>query len=171
MVVLDFETFYTDVKDDSGVPYTLMHQTTESYVRHPWFRAHGCAIKWSANHAARWYDERQLRQVLKDEDWSDVFLLCHHAQFDGLILSHHYDVRPRMYGCTMSMARLLHAAHVSVSLDSIRKLYGMPAKTTPYNLFKGKRWDEMPPAVQQQVAEGACDEVESIFKLFGMFIK
>ena len=69
----------------------------------------------------------------------------------------------------MSMARMIHGSAQSVSLDNIRKLYGMPLKTTPYNLFKGRHWNEMTLDVQHQVAQGACDEVESIFELFKRF--
>jgi len=164
IIVIDFETVYSD-------DYTLSKQTTEHYIRDSRFEAHGAAIKWSADHAARWYDERQLRQVLADEDWSDVFLISHHSQFDHLILSHHYGVHPKMSGCTLSMARLLLGNHISVSLDSVRKQFGFPPKTTPYGLFKGKHWNELSPVVQQQMAEGACDEVESIWKLFGILLK
>ena len=91
-VVIDFETLY--YSDD----FTLSKMSTESYVRDPRFEAHGAAIKWSPDTAARWYDERQLRYILQHEDWSDTFLISHHAQFDGLILTHHYDVHPRMMG-------------------------------------------------------------------------
>jgi len=140
-------------------------------VRHEWFEAHGAAIKWSKNTPARWYDERQLREVLKSEDWSDVFLLSHHANFDHLILSHHYSVAPRMSGCTLSMARLLLGNHISVSLDSVRQQFGLPVKRTPYHLFKGKHWRELSDEIRQQVADGACDEVESIWTLFGILSK
>jgi hypothetical protein len=163
-VVLDFETFYSD-------DYTLSKMTTESYIRDSRFEAHGAAIKWSAGTSAQWYDERELRYILREEDWSDVFLVHHHAQFDGLILSHHYGVHPAMFGCTLSMARLLIGNHLSVSLDNVRKHFGIGAKTTPYNLFRGKHWHEMTPAVQRQVGEGACDEVESIWKIFGLLMK
>jgi len=163
-VVIDFETYFAD-------DFTLSKMSTEAYIRDPRFQAHGAAIKWSVNHAAKWYDGRQLRHVLANEDWSDVFLIAWHAQFDGLILSHHYGVKPAMWGCPMSMARLLHPPHGSVSLDNIRKLYGMPAKTTPYNLFKNKRWEDMTPDVQRQVAEGAEDEVKSIWLLFQKFMR
>lgn len=175
-VVLDFESFYTDVTDARGIPYKFKQHggagcNTEDYVRHPWFEAHGAAIKWSPRHDAKWYDEPELRFVLSQEDWSDVFLICHHAQFDMFILNHWYDVRPGMCGCTLSMARLLLGNHLSVSLDAVRKHFGMPAKTTPYGLFKGKHWSEMTPDVRRQVAEGACDEVESIWKIFGLLMQ
>jgi DNA polymerase len=163
-VVLDFESYYAD-------DYTLSKMTTESYIRDPRFEAHGAAIKWDATTSAQWYDQRELAYVLKEEDWSDVFLIHHHAQFDGFILKHHYDVRPAMYGCTLSMARLLLGNHLSVSLDSVRKHFGIPAKTTPYNLFKGKHWNDLDARTRGLVGEGAVDEVESIWKIFGLLMK
>lgn len=163
-VVLDFETHYGD-------DYTLSKLTTESYIRDPRFEAHGAAIKWDAATNAQWYDERELRYILKEEDWSDVFLIHHHAQFDGFILNHHYGVRPAMFGCTLSMSRLLLGNHLSVSLDSVRKHFGIPAKTTPYNLFKGKHWAELDDRTRSLVAEGAIDEVESIWKIFGLLMQ
>jgi len=161
VAVLDFESFYSD-------DYTLKKMSTEAYIRDPRFKAHGAAIKWSANTSAQWYDERQLRYILTQHDWSDTFLIHHHAQFDGLILSHHYDVHPKMFGCTLSMARLLLGNHLSVRLDAVRKHFGMSMKTTPYNLFRGKQWEEMDQGTQRLIGEGAIDEVESIWKIFGL---
>lgn len=159
IVVLDAETYYGD-------DYTLSKMTTEAYIRDPRFEAHGAAIKWSPNHNARWYDRRDLPAVLAQEDWGNVMLVCHHTAFDGLILSHHYDVHPKMMACTLSMARLLLGNHISVSLDNVRARYGIPAKKTPYHLFKGKKPGTLPPADYQLLAEGCEDEVESIYNIF-----
>lgn len=160
MVVIDFETYF-----ENGA-YTLSKMSTESYIRDPRFEAHGAAIKWSASTSPQWYSGERLRYILANEDWSDTFLVAHHAQFDGLILSHHYGVVPKMYGCTLAMARLLLGNHLSVSLDSVRKHFGMPLKITPYNLFINKHWKDIDEATQTLVADGAIDEVESIWKLF-----
>lgn len=164
IVVADFETHFGD-------DYTLSKMSTEAYIRDPRFEAHGCAIKWSPDLPAKWWNGDELPALFKETDWSDVFLIHHHAQFDGLILSHHYNVHPKMFGCTLSMARLLLGNHISVSLDSVRKQFGLPEKRTPYNLFRGKHWGELTPDVQQQVADGACDEVESIWTLFNILGK
>lgn len=161
LVIFDCESFY-----DPPSGYTLSKMTTESYIRDPRFELHGAAIKWSPDTLAQWYTEPQLRWTLKQEDWSDTLLISHHAQFDHLILSHHYDVHPKMSGCTMSMARLMLGNHIGVSLDSVRKEFGIAPKVTPYNLFVGKHWNEMSSGVQQLVAEGACDEVESKWLIF-----
>lgn len=160
-VVLDLETYFND-------EFTLKKLSTEAYIRDPRFIAHGASVKWSPGTAAVWYDEPELRWQLQQEDWSDVFLICHHGQFDQFILSHHYDVHPAMLGCTLSMARQVLGNHISVSLDSVRAQFGIPAKKTPYNLFRGRHWHEMTRDVQELVAEGANDEVESIWKLFQM---
>lgn len=140
--------------------------STEHYIRDPRFEAHGCAVKLSPDLPAKWWDRGELPQLFSEVDWSTKAILCHHAQFDGLILSHHYGVRPRFWLDTLSMARLLLGNHLSVSLDAVRKHFGIPAKLTPYNLFRGKHWSELDSAVKKMVADGACDEVESVFRIF-----
>src|SRR5271166_3445384 len=170
VVVIDFESFYSD-------EYTLSKLSTEAYIRDPRFEAHGASIKWSPDTPAIWYarsyendqlpvPRRTLQEVLANTDWSDVFLIAHHMQFDGFILSHHYNVHPFMRGCTLSMARLVIGTHVSVSLDSVRHHFGFPPKTTPYHLFRGKHWHELTQRDQEALAAGCCDEVESIWKIF-----
>ncbi len=42
----------------------------------------------------------------------------------------------------------------------------MPPKTTPYNLFYRKHFWELTPFEQEQVADGCCDETESVWKIF-----
>ena len=163
-VVLDFETFFSD-------DYTLSKQTTESYIRDPRFQAHGAAIKWGKDFPAKWYDERFLREVLRNEDWSDTCIVAHHAHFDGLILTRHYGVHPALWGCTLSMARLLIGNHLSVSLESVRRHFNMPAKLTPYHLFKGKHWEDLSEQDHTQIAEGCCDEAESIWTIFGLLAR
>lgn len=164
-VVADYETYF-----DSKT-YTLSKMSTEAYIRDPRFEAHGLAVKWSAEQPAVWYDNAQWRTVAPTIDWSDVFLIHHHAQFDGLINSHHYNIHPKLYGCTLSMARMMLGNHLSVSLEQVRRHFGMHSKSTPYQAFDGKRWHELSPAVQQQIAVGACDEVESIWAIFQRFME
>lgn len=164
IVTLDFETLFGD-------DYTLSKMSTEAYIRDPRFEAHGCAIKYQNQEKAQWWSGEELKNVFRNTNWNSIAVLCHHAQFDGFILSHHFHVKPKFWFDTLSMARLLLGNHLSVSLDSVRKHFGMPFKVTPYNLFKGRHWNELTPAVQQQVAAGAIDEVESIWKIFNLLGK
>lgn len=171
IITLDFETYYDDV-------YTLSKLTTEEYVRDPRFEAHGCAIRWHEYPAAQcqktiWYDSTMLTPdgvvqngILWSIDWDNTAVLCHHAQFDGLILSHHYGIKPRMFLDTLSMARLLIGNHPSISLKNLAEHFNLGTKDIPYDLFKGKHWHELTPQVQQQVANGACQDVSLTWDLF-----
>ncbi len=129
--VLDFETYY----DDS---YTLKKLTTEEYTRDPRFKIHcvsivssdGTRIVINNDYNDLW---EQLRGYMKG------FVICHHAQFDGLILSHRLGLYPKYWGCTLSMARAQLQYLKSHSLESLAKHYGLPTKTIDYNAFIGKR--------------------------------
>jgi hypothetical protein len=166
LVFFDCESFY-----DRKSGYSLSAMSTESYIRDPRFELHGAAIKWDRATSATWYDERELRHILKQEDWSDIFLVSHHAQWDHAVLSWRYDVHPKMSGCTLAMSRLVLGNHISVSLDSVRKHFGLPPKITPYGQFEGKHWHEMSPQVQQALADGSCDEVESKVIIFDKLLR
>jgi hypothetical protein len=166
LVFFDCESYY-----DRKLGYSLSSMTQEAYIRDPRFELHGAAIKWTPSTSAVWYDERELRYILKQEDWADVFLVSHHAQWDHGVLSMRYDVHPKMSGCTLAMSRLMFGNHLSVSLDSVRKYFNLPPKTTPYGQFEGKHWHEMSPQVQQALAEGCKDEVESKVVIFQSLLR
>jgi DNA polymerase len=157
-VVIDFETYFDQ-------DYSLTRLSTEAYIRDRRFAVHGAAVKIE-DQPAVWYAYEVLKQVLAGMDWPNVFLIAHHVQFDGFILAHHYLASPAMYGCTLSMARLLIGNHLSVSLDSVRAQFGLPVKTTPYMLFKGRHWSEINEHTRGLIAAGACDEAESVWQIF-----
>jgi hypothetical protein len=144
--------------------------TTEAYVRDPRFEVHGVSIRWPGSERITWFAGINVKPNL-DIDWRNTALLCHHTQFDGLILAHHYGIVPKMYLDTMSMGRLLLGQDVSVSLESLAKLFGLGTKTVPYDLFKGKHWHELSPAIQQAVAQGCCDDVALTWQLFCILMK
>jgi DNA polymerase I-like protein with 3'-5' exonuclease and polymerase domains len=161
LVTLDFETYYDE-------HYMLKKLTTEAYIRDPRFEAHGAAIHFplAQDKAAGWHDRKQLPLALGLIDWKNTACMCWHGHFDGLILSHHYGVRPAFWIDPMLMARALLGPHVSVSLDSVRKLFKLPAKHTPYHLFRGKHWGDIPEYDRKLIAEGAIDETKSIFRIY-----
>ena len=70
-------------------------------------------------------------------DIMDSAVLCHHAQFDGLILEHVYGLRPKFWFDTLSMARLVLPRLRSHSLESLAEHFLLGSKTVPYNAFRG----------------------------------
>ena len=101
LLALDFETYY-------GADFTLSSMTTEAYVRDPRFEVIGVGLTFPQTGQRAWMEEAQFRRFAAQYDWSQAAVLCHHAHFDGLILSHHYGVRPGYWLDTLSMARAIH---------------------------------------------------------------
>lgn len=153
LVTLDFETYYDK-------EYTLKKMTTEEYVRDSRFKVHCVGLKSPDSPAARIVN----LEYAKEDGIEKYAILCHHAHFDGLILSHHYGVRPAMWFDTLSMARLALPHLKSHSLESLATHFGLPAKTVPYNLFIGQR--DLSADVQRQLEEGCKHDVELTYAIF-----
>src|SRR5262245_35644889 len=120
LYTIDFETFYS--KD-----YTLHALTTEEYVRDPRFKVHGMGIKKNRGPAI-WLPGGDVAAYLARIDFSNAAILCHHAHFDGLILSHHYHINPVGWFDTLSMARAVLQTSKGHSLYELSKLLGLPPK-------------------------------------------
>jgi DNA polymerase len=128
LITLDFETYF-----DSE--YSLKKMTTESYVRDPRFEVLGVGVKYD-NQPAVWLDEEEFREWASRVQWQHVALCCHHTQFDAFILSHHYNIRPGMLLCTMSMGRALGFARVG--LEDLAPKFGLGHKGKELEKAKGK---------------------------------
>jgi DNA polymerase len=164
MITLDYECFF-------DADYSLKKMSCESYVRDPRFEVHGAAIRWEDGET-HWYEADELPRVfaMQNRDWGNTAILCHHAQFDGLILSHHYGIKPKLWLDTLSMARALLDSSIPLGLDVLAKHFNLGAKDIPYDLFKGKHWHELTPEVQQAIAEGCMHDVTLTERLFQSLI-
>ena len=159
----DFETHFSD-------DYTLRKQTTEEYIRDPRFEALLLGVR-TPEGVYHWVEQDAIAKYLSLIDWSDAAVLCHHAQFDGLILSHHYGVRPQVWLDTLSMARLQLGNYVSVALSSLTKRYGLPDKSVPYDKFRGRRWAELPFDLREELGVGCVHDVELTYRIFVALMK
>ncbi len=162
IVTLDFETFYSD-------DYSLKKMTTEAYIRDPRFEVLGCGFRYSSDGALNWYRGTDM-QIMLNGLW-DHAVLCHHAQFDGLILSHHFGIRPALWLDTLSMARLVVGNHLSVALDSLAKHYQLAGKTIDYASFKGKHWQDLTAGEQSRLGSGCLHDVDLTWRLFNILMK
>lgn len=150
ILTLDFESYFS-------ADYGLKKLSTEEYVRDPRFKAHMVGIKYPG-HEPVVYEPRMLRDnpgLRQDIETSAV--LCHHAHFDGLILEHHYGLKPALWLDTLSMARLALPRLRSHSLGSLAQFYGLSEKSVPYDLFRGLL--ELPSDVYYQLAAGCKHDV------------
>lgn len=156
IITLDFETYY-------DADYTLKKMTTESYIRDPRFEALLVGIKFGDAPAAA-IEPQELEAF--NLDWSEATVLCHHAQFDGLILSHHFGIKPKHWLCTLSMARYLHGQRDSLSLAALAVKYGLREKTIDYEDFKGRRLVDMDSTDLERLGSGCARDCDTTYDLF-----
>jgi len=152
IITADVETYF-----DSE--YSLKKLTTEEYVRDPRFECHGWAVRHDDGRMS-WESPDGFKECCEVWQTEDVAMLCHHAHFDGLIMSYHFDFRPKLWLDTLSMGRVCFGADKRLGLDALAGHFGLASKSVPYHLFQGKHWHEIPAADQHLIAEGAIHDAE-----------
>lgn len=137
LVSLDFETYY-------DTEYTLSKLSTSEYVRDPRFEVLMVGIK-VGNKPTRVVPGNKVAAELRKIPWATHSLLCHNTQFDGFILSHHYDIHPQRLYCTLSMARGLHSNEIGSGLDEVSVFYDGRGKVQGVleELMKGIHFKEL----------------------------
>jgi DNA polymerase len=156
IITLDWETYFDD-------EYNLKKMTTEAYVRDPRFEVLGLGIR-AEDGSLHWRQGGEVQGALNTLMVENKTVLCHHAHFDGLILSHHYDVKPAMWLDTLPMARLILGNHIPAGLGALAKHFGLAEKNVPYNLFKGIHNPIF--EVATALREGCLHDVELTYEIF-----
>lgn len=131
-VVIDFETYYAP-------DYTLSKMTTEAYIRDARFETILVGIR-PGKGTPYWVPKPDVARALADLKLEECAVIAHHAHFDGLILSHHYDLKPGMWIDTLSMARVVHGSKGGNSLGKLAERHGIGVKGFEVNNALGKRF-------------------------------
>ena len=114
LITCDFETFYDN-------EYTLSKLTTEQYIRDPRFETILCGFQIN-DRPGYWVDAPDVPRELARLEFHRNAVLAHHAHFDGLILSHHYNTYPKVWFDTLSMARAVLGGKGGLALATLAKL-------------------------------------------------
>ena len=158
IVTIDFETYYD--KD-----YSLSKITTEAYVRSPQFEVIGVGVKVN-NYPTDWYSGDNVGKFLNSLDYRDKAILCHHTAFDGAILSWHFNIKPKLWLDTLSMARPLHSMTVGGSLKALATYYGLGQKGTEVLNAIGKHREDFTSEELARYGEYCVNDVELTYQLF-----
>lgn len=136
LITIDFETYYSKT-------FSLRKMTTEQYVRDPQFQVICVGIKKNREETQTyWGDHFHIATALAQYDIPNNAVLCHHAAFDGFILSEHFNLRPKFWFDTLSMARAIHNVDVGNSLKALADHYGIGQKGTEVKSTLGVRRED-----------------------------
>jgi len=160
LITIDFETFYSA---DIG----FAKQTTEEYVRDPQFHVIGVAVKVD-NEETQWASgtHEELATWLNTFDWAGSIALAHNAMFDGFILNEHFNIRPKFWADTLCMGRAICGVEVSGSLAALTERYGLGAKGTEVNNFKGYRRTDFQDWELSKYGDYCINDVNLTYALF-----
>lgn len=158
IVTIDFETYYD--KD-----YSLSKITTEAYIRSPLFEVIGVGVKVNDGPVDT-YSGDNPGKFLRSLDYTDKAILCHNTVFDGAILSWKFDIKPKLWLDTLSMARPKHASTVGGSLKALAQHYELGAKGEEVIHALGKRRADFSSAELAQYMRYCANDVDLTYALF-----
>ena len=110
---IDFESYWDR-------QYSLSKLSPLEYVMGDKFQLISCSIKYNDFPTDVYFGEEAIRKVLGRIDWSKAAVCAHNMSgFDAYIMAYRLGIRPRMWMCTLAMARPIHAKTTGLSLAKL----------------------------------------------------
>ena len=160
IIALDFETYYDK-------EYSLSKITTEEYIRDERFETIGVGIKEDGQDAVWVSGTRdKIKTFLDSLNLHEHLVLAHNAVFDAAILNWRFDIRPRGWLDTLSMARALHTVEVGGSLAALAAYYKLGEKGTEVVQALGKRRTDFTAVDLAAYGEYCKNDCELTLELF-----
>lgn len=161
LITLDTETFWSQT-------HTLSKMNPFDYVMHPETELISMALQLNDGEPVCVFGEGNIQALTRRIDWRNAYVIGHNmSTFDALILAWRLGVRPRLWGCTMAMARPLHAKTMSLRLGQLVEHYGIGKKdNTALMDTRGKKLRDFTDAERKAMAEYNKADVRQCFELF-----
>lgn len=161
ILTIDFETYYDR-------EFSLTKLTTEEYIRDNRFETIGVSVQVNDG-KPKWFSGKteDLYQFLKEYDWGNSLALAHNAMFDGAILNWVFNIKPKGWLDTLSMARALHGTEVGGSLAVLAKHYDIGQKGDEVIHALGKRRIDFSAADLARYGAYCSNDVALTYDLFG----
>jgi N6-adenosine-specific RNA methylase IME4 len=161
LVTLDFESFWSQ-------DHSLSKMLPMTYVMHPETEIISCSVKISDGKTEVYFGEDAVRSALNQIDWSDSFVLAHNMSgFDAMILAWRFGVKPKMWGCTLAMARPIHSITVGNSLKKLVEHYSLGVKDNAALMnTKGRHLCDFTDQEIKDMAKYNKDDTDQCYALF-----
>ena len=122
IATVDLETYW-------AVNHSLTKMSPIAYCMHEDTEIISCAFKFDDEPTVVVFGEQEVIDYCASVDWSQYWVVGHNLSgFDAMILSWRLDVKPKLWGCTLAMARPIHAKDVGLSLAKLVAHYGLGYK-------------------------------------------
>ena len=173
IVTLDFETVWSQ-------DYSLSKMTPLEYVMDDRFEIISCAVKFDHHPTDVLFGDEVQRSFAKI-DWSDKYVIGHNmSAFDCYVMAYRLVIVPKMWGCTLAMARPIHAKTTGLGLaklvahyaDQLRAMGINPVKNNAVLMqTRGRRLADFTPAEIEQMRLYNGDDDDQCYGLFQILRK
>lgn len=120
-VFIDMETFWSTT-------HSLSKMNPIEYVMHPETELICMSVKIGRSPTAVIWGP-DIPAFINTVNWDESWVIGHNMSgFDSMILAWRLGVRPRLWGCTLAMARPIHAKTTGLSLAKLVEFYGLGVK-------------------------------------------
>lgn len=161
-VFIDFETYYAS-------DYSLSKMQTDAYIKDPRFEIIGVSTMVEGEDPV-WYSADSMLEYAGYlhalHNWEEVSVCCHNTLFDGMILSHHFGIRPKLWMDTLAMARMIEPHLASFSLGNLAKYYKLQDKGTEVQSALGLRKQDMSAQFLEQYARYCMKDTMLTYDLY-----
>ena len=165
IATVDLETYW-------AVGHSLTKMSPIKYCMHPETEIISCAFKFDDEPTVVVFGEQAVIDYCNKIDWSDCWVVGHNLSgFDSMILSWRLNIKPLLWGCTLAMARSIHAKDVGLSLAKLVAHYKLGYKDQSALIAtKGKHLCDF---TEQEIAEMSTynvADVDQCYKLLRRLI-
>ena len=166
LVVADFETYWSQT-------HSLSKMSPIDYVMHPDTEIISLAIKYADEPTQVIFGEDAIREHLQAQDWSDVMLVAHNmSAFDAMVFAWRFNVQPKVWGCTLAMARPIHSKTTGNSLAKLVEHYKLGVKDNTALLnTKGRHLSDFTAEEINAMREYNRDDTDQCHALFHVLLK
>jgi len=160
IITIDFETYYSK-------EFSLTKMTTEEYVRSELFEVIGVSTQVD-DQEPEWFTGTmaETQEYLNSLQLDQHMVLAHNAQFDGAILTWLFDIKPKKWLDTLSMARAIHGTEVGGSLKKLAEYYDVGVKGEEVVQALGLRREDFPADQLARYGEYCKNDVALTYKIF-----
>jgi DNA polymerase I-like protein with 3'-5' exonuclease and polymerase domains len=170
IIICDAETFWSQ-------DYTLSKLTPIEYCYGEQFELQSMATKINDEETIVTFGWDETKKLFDTIDWSKSILVGHNlSEFDSLILAghgrDHFGLNPKLWACTLAMARPIHAKTAGGSLKALAEHYGLQAKgSLEATNTKGLRLADFTPEMRRSMAEYNKLDTDITYELFKILLK
>jgi hypothetical protein len=160
---VDLETYWS-------VTHSLTKMSPIAYCMHPETEIISCSFKFNDDSSFVVVGEDAVQAYVDSVDWSEYWVVGHNLSgFDAMILSWRLGIKPKLWGCTLAMARPIHAKDVGLSLAKLVEHYNLGYKNQSI-LFntKGKHLIDF---TEQEVADMCRYNADDTDQCYGLLRK